>query len=140
MGVGRQMDFLKTQEEKAELKAELAALIETAVANGITDLEKLKDKWQRDLESGKATARLEAAMRTNGRLAKYRHGRKVDQLVDSFFNQTLASRERTHFLATQDAERQRQEELEKKQKKATKKTQSWAKTSDAWDKDDWDEW
>ncbi|CAB9524720.1 expressed unknown protein [Seminavis robusta] len=141
--IGRQLDFLGTDAERESLKAELAAIINTTVANGLVDLTKLKEKWHRDLETGEALSRVEQAMNKNGatqtKLLQYR----VDKLIDEFLDDTLASRSKTHLLAYEDAARLRKLEAEANAKQARAKNgpkvESWSKTNDAWDRE-WDDW
>jgi len=119
------------------LKEACKRMIDEKISNGLDELNKLHDKWQRDLEFQQEP--LEQAMTLNGIRETKKFNERVDLLVGSFMNTTSASRERTHALALEDLRRLQAEEREKERKKKGGKTtfSSWKKTNDAWD--EWDE-
>jgi hypothetical protein len=114
------------------LKEALKKMINEKVANGLDELNKLHDKWERDLEL--QLEPLEQAMMLNGMRESKKFNKKVDMLIGKFMNETYTSRERTHLMALEDERRIKKEEMEKKQRQKKKdEFQTWKKTNDPWD-------
>jgi hypothetical protein len=139
--------FFNAQDRKS-LKAECAIMIDKAIRDGLIDLSKLRDKYQRDmlLDKDGSRSRLAQLMTLNGIREAEKFDAKVDTIIGTFLNATADSRRETKTLALEDLRRIRQVEREKEDKKKKKKnggaaetTQAWKKTNDAWDKWD-DEW
>lgn len=148
--------------DRQSLKADCAVAIDKAIQDGLIDLSKLRDKYQRDMLNDGSMDRLQQTMALNGIREAAKFDAKVDTIIGGFLNATATSRGVTHQLALEDLMRIRKEEKEKEEatlKKKNKKgmnnhhhgggggggqgttttAQTWKKTNDAWDAwdDDW---
>ena len=140
LGIDFGVDILSSMEEEEfqRLKEECARWIDSRIHSGIDDLQKLADKWQRDLKHQQEP--LEQAMTLNGMRESKRFNDKVDLLIGTFLNSTSLSREQTHQLAFEDLQRLQALEREKERLENKSETfHSWKETNDEYDdwEDDW---
>ena len=134
---------LVPDDDYEKLKADCAKAIDEKVQDGLKELNKLHDKWHRDLEHQQEP--LEQAMRLNNMAESKAFNERVDVLVGTFMNATSTSRDETHRLAWEDKQRilaaEKEKEAQKRKKDNLNSHQSWKQTNDAWDEyDAWDDW
>jgi hypothetical protein len=143
LGINFGRDLIEgTDDDFQKLKDDCARAIDEKVQDGLKELNKLHDKWQRDLEFEQEP--LEQAMRLNNIVESKAFNERVDVLVGTFMNATSTSREQTHKLAWEDRQRlmalEREQEAKKKKKGNLNSFHSWKQTNNEWDKWDEDDW
>jgi hypothetical protein len=135
---GRQL-LPDTDEDFDILKKACADMIHEKVQNGLEELQKLREKWMRDMERQQEP--LEQAMILNGIRESEKFHHRVDLLVGGFMNQTALSRTQTHQLAYEDQRRLEAEDREKERLKKRKTDppcfEGWKSTNNEWD--EWEE-
>jgi hypothetical protein len=128
--------------DRMKLTEECKRMINEKIENGIDELNKIRERWQRDLKYQQEP--LEQAMAVNGMRESKKLNEKVDLLIGNFMNETRTSRQRTHLLAYEDDQRIKAEEREKerqqKKKNKSKGYNAWTKTNNEWDKEWDDDW
>lgn len=97
--LGSMLDPL-TPEEAASLKAEAAEIISDKIAEGIDEIEALRERMRRDIDLQRKASALEAAYEAQQESEKLMQ--KIDSLADDFLQSTKASRSATKLAAAAD--------------------------------------
>jgi len=154
INLGNDYSLALNETDRLSIQQECRELIDQRVAQGILDLQQLHGRWGRQMKQD--VIPLEQAMAVNAMKESKRFATALDSMVGTFWNQTAASRKRTHDLFALDEieqKRKAREEAERKVKKEKRRggidgghknggagsfpVQSWKKTNSAWD--DWDD-
>jgi len=159
INLGRDYSLALNETDREALQLECRQMIDQRISEGILDLQRLHDKWERDVKDGLLP--LEQAMTLNGIRESKQFAIRVDSMFGKFWNQTAKSRQKTHDLFHIDELEQKQKAKEEEERQAkrgkrkggssssssscstgttTFRPQSWKKTNDAWDEWDSDDW
>lgn len=144
--LGKDYSMALNSTDREILRSQVKDMIDQRISVGILDLQKLHDKWERQVEQDLVP--LEQAMTLNGIQESKRFGTRLDSIVGTFWNQTASSRKKTHDLFRLDEMERIKKQKEEENRKAKRKQnidgsfqkQSWKKTNDAWDDWDKDDW
>lgn len=146
INLGQDYSLALNETDREALRYQIKEMIDHRISTGILDLQHLHDRWERRVEGDLES--LEQAMTLNGIMESKRFATKLDSIVGKFWNQTAASRKKTHDLFYLDEKERAEKAKEAEKRKAKRKKsadgsfqkQSWKKTNDAWD--DWenDDW
>lgn len=89
-----------SEKEAAEIKAAAAEVINDAIAAGIDDIEKLREKMKKEIETQRK--RLQLQSEWNSQKAQEKLLSKIDKMTDDFLSSNAATRKSTKLAAAAD--------------------------------------